>query len=105
MCMWLKLDFFDYTKPLTTLTPFTVLKAKPRSLQHLQTLHRLLVLLGVNGPLLAARLFLWQHLHLPISTFAIKNVGVPFLMLYSIYDYAHHQRLQAGLHEVQEMIS
>lgn len=90
---------------MTTLTPFTVLKAKPRSLQHLQTLHRLLVLLGVNGPLLAARLFLWQHLHLPISTFAIKNVGVPFLMLYSIYDYAHHQRLQAGLHEVQEMIS
>ncbi|XP_025106555.1 uncharacterized protein LOC112571632 [Pomacea canaliculata] len=78
--------------------------ARPLS-KHLQTLHRLLVLLGVNGPLLAARLFLWQHLHLPISTFAIKNVGVPFLMLYSIYDYAHHQRLQAGLHEVQEMIS
>ena len=74
-------------------------------LQYLQTLHRLLVLLGVNVPLLATRLLLWQHVQLPVSTFLVKNVAVSFLILYSFYERDHHRRLLDRLAERQEMLS
>ena len=74
-------------------------------LQYLQTLHRLLVLLGVNLPLLATRLLLWQHVQLPVSTFLVKNVAVSFLILYSFYERDHHRRLLDRLAERQEMVS
>lgn len=74
-------------------------------LQYLQTLHRLLVLLGVNVPLLATRMLLWQHVQLPVSTFLVKNVAVSFLILYSFYERDHHRRLRDRLAERQEMVS
>ncbi|XP_076448604.1 transmembrane protein 121B-like [Babylonia areolata] len=71
----------------------------------LQTLHRLLVLLGVNLPLLATRLLLWQHEHLPVSTFLVKNVAVSLVTLYSFYERDHHRRLVERLLQGQEMLA
>nr|KAG5711376.1 hypothetical protein BaRGS_006073 [Batillaria attramentaria] len=73
--------------------------------EQLQTLHRLLVLLVINLPLLAVRLLLWHHKQRPVSTFFVKNLVVSFLVLYSFYDRDHHKRLLARRTEGQEMAS
>ena len=64
------------------------------------------MLLGVNVPLLATRLLLWQHVHLAVSTFLVKNVAVCFLVFYSFYERDHHKRLRDQLlADGQEMVS
>lgn len=74
--------------------------------EHLQTMHRLLVLLVVNLPLLGVRMLLWKREQLPVSTFFVKNLAVSFLVLYSFYDRDHHKRLLARLTgEGQEMVN
>ncbi|KAK7102443.1 hypothetical protein V1264_020659 [Littorina saxatilis] len=83
------------TLPLMALSR-TQFGARPLP-EYLQTLQRLLVLLGVNVPLLATRLLLWQHLQLPVSSFLVKNMAVSFLMLYGFYERDHHQRLRDRL--------
>ncbi|KAL8594738.1 hypothetical protein ACOMHN_051684 [Nucella lapillus] len=91
------------TLPLMALSR-TQFGARPLP-EGLHTLHRLLVLLGVNLPLLAARLLLWQHEHLPVSTFLVKNVTITLVTLYSFYERDHHRHLRDQLMHGQEMVS